>query len=140
MKAKSVITSTASMILICLFASTGFAQLFGSSKREDPVARELQKLNTRMVQKVIPGMNKIMSTQANLSQQIEELKASLPAITGKIEKNHVDSTRKIRALGGKLSNLEMKLQKQISDGNGALMALEQKQNKEQALEFGTLKM
>ena len=66
-------------------------------------------MNTRMVEKVIPGMKKIMSTQANLSQQIEELKASLPALSGTIEKNHVESTRKIRAVDGKLSNLKMEL-------------------------------
>ena len=139
MKAKSVITFTATMILICLFAGNSFAQLFGKAK-EDPEIKELRKLNTRIVEKVIPGMNRIMSTQAELSQQIEELKASLPALRGKIETNHVESTRKIRAIDGKLSNIETNLQKQITDGNKALTALVQKQNKEQALELGTLKM
>ena len=139
MKAKFVITSTASMVLICIFASNSHAQLFGKTK-EDPVVKELRKLNTRIVEKVIPGMNRIMNTQANLSQQIEELKLSLPALSGTIEKNHVESTRKIRAVDGKLSNLEMKLQKQISDGNRALTALAQKQSSQQALEFANLKM
>lgn len=139
MKAKSAITITASLFLICLFATNSFAQLFGKSS-EDPEIKELRKLNTRIVETVIPGMNKIMSNQADLLQQIEELKASLPALQGAIEKNHVIFLRKIRTVNGKLINLETSLQKQISDGDGALTALIQKQNKEQGLEFGTLKM
>ena len=140
MKAKPVIISTASLLLIGLFATNGFAQLFGSSDKDDRMLRELQKLNARIVGKVLPRMDKIMSTQADLSQQIDELKSNLPGLQGAIEKNHVDFIRKIRAIDGKLSNLETKLKKQISDGNGALTALVQKQIKGQGLEFGTLKM
>lgn len=139
MKAKSVIIFIASLFLMGLFATNGSAQLFGKSK-EDPEIKELRKLNTRIVETVIPGMKRIMSTQADLSQQIEGLKALLPALQGAIEKNHVDFIRKIRAVDGKIANLETKIKKQISAGNGALTALLQKQIKEQGLEFGTLKM
>jgi len=88
------------------------AQLFGRTM-EDPMVKELRKLNTRIVEKIIPGMNRIMSTQANLSQQIEELKASLPALQGMIEKYHMDSTRKIRALNGNLNKFKLALAKDI---------------------------
>ena len=62
MKAKSVIMSIATIVLVGLLASNSSAQLFGKSK-EDPEFKELRKLNTRIVEKVIPGMSKIMRNQ-----------------------------------------------------------------------------
>ena len=52
MKAKSVIPSTAVLLLICLFATNSYAQLFGRSG-DDPEVKELKKLNTRIVDTVI---------------------------------------------------------------------------------------
>ena len=106
------ILTVATINLTLIEPDESVAQLFGKS-REVPELTELIKLNTRVVETVIPGIYKIMSTQADLSQQIDELKSSLPGLQGAIEKNHADFIRKIRALNGNLNKFKLALAKDI---------------------------
>ena len=107
------ILTVATINLTLIEPDESVAQLFGSSDKDDRMLRELQKLNARIVGKVLPRMDKIMSTQADLSQQIDELKSSLPGLQGAIEKNHADFIRKIRALNGNLNKFKLALAKDI---------------------------
>ena len=120
-------------LLVCLswFASIASAQLFGSDdKKSERILLEIKKLNTRIVEKVIPQIqntnqafekikaeinqvksefNRVKSGNKNVNQQIEILSSVIPAMQGSMEQSQAQTMQEIQSLGKRLSQLETQI-------------------------------
>ena len=87
MKRKFIRVSCALLVCLGWFASIASAQLFGSDdKKSERILLEIKKLNTRIVEKVIP---QIQST----NRAIEKIKAEINQVKAAV--NRVGSGNKI---------------------------------------------
>ncbi|MCH7499139.1 MAG: hypothetical protein IH886_03905 [Nitrospinae bacterium] len=128
---KSVTASCIVCACLGLFASEAFAQLFGGDNNKwERILLEIKKLNTRIVEKVIPQIDRINSDikkikieisrvktevrnvrsgNNNLSEQIETLSNMIPGIQSSMEQSQVRTMQQIQALGKRLEQLEAKI-------------------------------
>lgn len=131
MRMKSVTASCIVCAFLGLFASEAFAQLFGGDNNKwERILLEIKKLNTRIVEKVIPQIDRINSDikkikieisrvktevrnvrsgNNNLSEQIETLSNMIPGIQSSMEQSQVRTMQQIQALGKRLEQLEAKI-------------------------------
>lgn len=131
MRMKSVTASCIVCACLGLFASEAFAQLFGGDNNKwERILLEIKKLNTRIVEKVIPKIDRINSDikkikieisrvktevrnvrsgNNNLSEQIETLSNMIPGIQSSMEQSQVRTMQQIQALGKRLEQLEAKI-------------------------------
>ena len=128
MRMKSVTASCIVCACLGLFASEAFAQLFGGDNNKwERILLEIKKLNTRIVEKVIPKIDRINSDikkikieisrvktevrnvrsgNNNLSEQIETLSNMIPGIQSSMEQSQVRTMQQIQALGKRLEQLD----------------------------------
>lgn len=128
MRMKSVTASCIVCAFLGLFASEAFAQLFGGDNNKwERILLEIKKLNTRIVEKVIPQIDRINSDikkikieisrvktevrnvrsgNNNLSEQIETLSNMIPGIQSSMEQSQVRTMQQIQALGKRLEQLD----------------------------------
>ncbi len=134
MRMKSVTASCVVFACLVLPASEAFAQFFGGDDTKwERILLEIKKLNTRIVEKVIPQFERINSdikkikieisrvkTEVrnvrsgtnNLSQQMDILSNVIPGIQSSMEQSQVRAMQQIQALGERLEQLEAKIQAQ----------------------------
>lgn len=125
---KSVTASCIVCACLGLFASEAFAQLFGGDNNKwERILLEIKKLNTRIVEKVIPKIDRINSDikkikieisrvktevrnvrsgNNNLSEQIDTLSNMIPGIQSSMEQSQVRAMQQIQALGKRLEQLD----------------------------------
>ena len=128
MRMKSVTASCIVCACLGLFASEAFAQLFGGDNNKwERILLEIKKLNTRIVEKVIPKIDRINSDikkikieisrvktevrnvrsgNNNLSEQIDTLSNMIPGIQSSMEQSQVRAMQQIQALGKRLEQLD----------------------------------
>lgn len=161
MRMKSVTASCIVCAFLGLFASEAFAQLFGGDNNKwERILLEIKKLNTRIVEKVIPQIDRINSDikkikieisrvktevrnvrsgNNNLSEQIETLSNMIPGIQSSMEQSQVRTMQQIQALGKRLEQLQAKIKaeqaQQASNQQAQLDAIKQ----EVATQLGSLK-
>ncbi|TDJ62687.1 MAG: hypothetical protein E2O42_00370 [Nitrospina sp.] len=125
---KSVTASCIVCAFLGLFASEASAQLFGGDNNKwERILLEIKKLNTRIVEKVIPQIDRINSDikkikieisrvktevrnvrsgNNNLSEQIDTLSNMIPGIQSSMEQSQVRAMQQIQALGKRLEQLD----------------------------------
>ncbi|MCH8933734.1 MAG: hypothetical protein IH923_11770 [Nitrospinae bacterium] len=125
---KSVTASCIVCACLGLFASEASAQLFGGDNNKwERILLEIKKLNTRIVEKVIPKIDRINSDikkikieisrvktevrnvrsgNNNLSEQIDTLSNMIPGIQSSMEQSQVRAMQQIQALGKRLEQLD----------------------------------
>ena len=161
MRMKSVTASCIVCAFLGLFASEAFAQLFGGDNNKwERILLEIKKLNTRIVEKVIPKIDRINSDikkikieisrvktevrnvrsgNNNLSEQIDTLSNMIPGIQSSMEQSQVRAMQQIQALGKRLEQLEAKIKaeqaQQARNQQAQLDAIKQ----EVATQLGNLK-
>lgn len=161
MRMKSVTASCIVCAFLGLFASEAFAQLFGGDNNKwERILLEIKKLNTRIVEKVIPQIDRINSDikkikieisrvktevrnvrsgNNNLSEQIETLSNMIPGIQSSMEQSQVRTMQQIQALGKRLEQLQAKIKaeqaQQARNQQAQLDAIKQ----EVATQLGSLK-
>jgi len=114
--------------ILVLNPATVFAQLFGSDdKKFDKIAREIKKVNARLIENIVPELKniknaqaKIRSNQANLASQFDTLKNSLPGLQGSVEQTNEQVTQRLLAMEGRLENLETQMQSEFSKQVGTI--------------------
>ncbi len=128
MRMKSVTASCIVCAFLGLFASEASAQLFGGDNNKwERILLEIKKLNTRIVEKVIPQIDRINSDikkikieisrvktevrnvrsgNNNLSEQIDTLSNMIPGIQSSMEQSQVRAMQQIQALGKRLEQLD----------------------------------
>jgi hypothetical protein len=131
MKRKFIRVSCALLVCLGWFASIASAQLFGSDdKKSERILLEIKKLNTRIVEKVIPQIqntnlaiekikaeikqvksefNRVKSGNKNVNQQIEILSSMIPAMQGSMEQSQVQTMQEIQSVGKRLAQLETQI-------------------------------
>lgn len=161
MRMKSVTASCIVCACLGLLASEASAQLFGGDNNKwERILLEIKKLNTRIVEKVIPQIDRINSDikkikieisrvktevrnvrsgNNNLSEQIETLSNMIPGIQSSMEQSQVRTMQQIQALGKRLEQLEAKIKaeqaQQARNQQAQLDAIKQ----EVATQLGSLK-
>lgn len=128
MRMKSVTASCIVCACLGLLASEASAQLFGGDNNKwERILLEIKKLNTRIVEKVIPKIDRINSDikkikieisrvktevrnvrsgNNNLSEQIDTLSNMIPGIQSSMEQSQVRAMQQIQALGKRLEQLD----------------------------------
>ncbi len=128
MRMKSVTASCIVCACLGLLASEASAQLFGGDNNKwERILLEIKKLNTRIVEKVIPQIDRINSDikkikieisrvktevrnvrsgNNNLSEQIDTLSNMIPGIQSSMEQSQVRAMQQIQALGKRLEQLD----------------------------------
>ncbi len=131
MRMKSVTASCIVCACLGLLASEASAQLFGGDDNKwERILLEIKKLNTRIVEKVIPQFDRINSDikkikieisrvktevhnvrsgNNNLSEQMDTLSNMIPGIQSSMEQSQMRAMQQIQALGKRLEQLEAKI-------------------------------
>jgi septal ring factor EnvC (AmiA/AmiB activator) len=120
MKIKFIRVSCAFMVCLIWFASTASTHLFAEDRKSERILLEIKKLNTRIVEKVIPQIqntnltienlkseinkvraevNRVKSGNKTVNQQMEILSSVIPAMQGAMEQSQAQSIQEIQSLG-----------------------------------------
>jgi myosin heavy subunit len=121
------------VLLVCLigFAPVTSTEVFGSDEEKlRRILLSIKKLNTRIVDEVIPQtqktnqaiekikaeisqvkseFNRVKSGNRNVNQQIEILSSVIPAMQGSMEQGQVQAMQEIQSLGKRLTQLETQI-------------------------------
>jgi len=123
MKRKLIHVSCALLVCLGWFASIASAQLFGDDKKSERILLEIKKLNTRIVENVIPQIqntnleiekikaevNRVRSGNKTVNQQMEILSSVIPAMQGSMEQSQARSIQEIQSLSKRLAQLEAQI-------------------------------
>jgi len=130
MKRKFIRVSCALLVFLGWFASVASPQLFGDDKKSERILLEIKKLNTRIVEKVIPQIQNTNLTIQNLkaeinkvraevkrvksgnktvNQQMEILSSVIPAMQGSMEQSQAQTLQEIQSLGKRLTQLKAQI-------------------------------
>jgi chromosome segregation ATPase len=130
MKRKFIRVSCAFLVCLGWFASIASPQLFGDDKKSERILLEIKKLNTRIVEKVIPQIqntnltiqnlkaeikqvraevNRVRSGNKAVNQQIEILSSVIPAMQESMEQSQNQTLQEIQSLGKRLTQLEAQI-------------------------------
>jgi hypothetical protein len=134
MKRKLIRVSCALLVCLVCFASVASNQSFGSdSKKLERILLEIKKLNTRIVEQVIPQIhntnlsienvkaeikqvkgevNRVKSGNKNVNQQMDILSSVIPAMQGSMERSQAQTMQEIQSLGKRLTQLEGQIKSQ----------------------------
>jgi len=139
------------MIGLSVFVSDASAQLFGGDdKKWERVLLEVKKLNTRIVEQVIPQFDQmnaeikqlkaelekikaqvgnVQSGSRAMNQQMEILSSVIPAIQGSMEQSQAQAMREMQTLGTRIAELQGKLkaeqERQAQNQQATLDAIKQ---------------
>jgi hypothetical protein len=152
MKIKFIRVSCAFMACLIWFASTASTQLFADDRKSERILLEIKKLNTRIVEKVIPQIqntnltienlkseinkvraevNRVRSGSKTVNQQMEILSSVIPAMQGAMEQSQAQSMQEIQSLGKRLGQLEAQI-KAERDSKSQSQEAEAQQQKAEA--------
>ena len=94
--------------LILAFSSqNASAGIFDDDKQNwRRISAEIKKIKALIVSLKIDELKALVSTQQNLSRQIEEIKSSIPTLHGSIEQGHAKASDNFNTTNQKLANLE----------------------------------
>jgi hypothetical protein len=130
MKRKFIRVSCAFFVCLVWFAFIASAQSFGDDRKSERILLEIKKLNTRVVEQVIPQIqntnltieklkaeinkvraevNRVRSGNKTVNQQMEILSSVIPAMQGSIELSQVQTIQEIQSLGKRLAELEAQI-------------------------------
>jgi hypothetical protein len=130
MKIKFIRIFCAFLVCLVWFASMAPAQLFAEDRKSERILLEIKKLNTRVVEQVIPQIqntnltienlkseinkvraevNRVRSGNKTVNQQMEILSSVIPAMQGAMEQSQAQSLQEIQSLGKRLAQLEAQL-------------------------------
>jgi hypothetical protein len=130
MKIKLIRISCAFLVCLVWFASMAPAQLFAEDRKSERILLEIKKLNTRVVEQVIPQIqntnltienlkseinkvraevNRVRSGNKTVNQQMEILSSVIPAMQGAMEQSQAQSIQEIQSLGKRLAQLEAQI-------------------------------
>jgi len=130
MKIKFIRISCAFLVCLVWFASMTPAQLFAEDRKSERILLEIKKLNTRVVEQVIPQIqntnltieklkaeiskvkaevNRIRSGNKTVNQQLEIISSVIPAMQGAMEQSQVQSIQEIQSLSKRLTQLEAQI-------------------------------
>jgi hypothetical protein len=131
MKRKFVRLSCSLLVCLAWFALLVPAQSFGSDERKmERILLEIKKLNTRVVEQVIPKIhntnlaiekikteidqvrsevNRVGSGNKNVNQQMDILSSVIPAMQGSMEQSQAQTMQEIQSLGNRLTQLEAQI-------------------------------
>ncbi len=127
MKRKFIRVSCAFLVCLGWFASIASPQLFGEDKKSERILLEIKKLNTRVVEQVIPQIqntnltieklkaeinkvraevNRVRSGNKTVNQQMEILSSVIPAMQGSMELSQAQTIHEVQSLSKRLTQLE----------------------------------
>jgi len=130
MKIKFIRISCALLVCLVWFASIVPAQLFADDRKSERILLEIKKLNTRVVEQVIPQIqntnltieklkaeinkvkievNRVRSGNKAVNQQIEIISSVIPAMQGAMEQSQAQSIQEIQSLSKRLTELEAQI-------------------------------
>ena len=130
MKIKFIRVSCVFMVCLLWFASTASTLLFADDRKSERILLEIKKLNTRVVEQVIPQIqntnltienlkseinkvraevNRVRSGNKTVNQQMEILSSVIPAMQGAMEQSQAQSIQEIQSLGKRLTQLEAQI-------------------------------
>ncbi len=130
MKRKFIRVSCAFFVCLVWFAFIASAQSFGDDRKSERILLEIKKLNTRVVEQVIPQIqntnltieklkaeinkvraevNRVRSGNKTVNQQMEILSSVIPAMQGSIEQSQAQSIQEIQSLSRHLTQLEAQI-------------------------------
>ncbi len=130
MKRKFIRVSCAFFVCLVWFAFIASAQSFGDDRKSERILLEIKKLNTRVVEQVIPQIqntnltieklkaeinkvraevNRVRSGNKTVNQQMEIMSSVIPAMQGSIELSQVQTIQEIQSLGKRLAELEAQI-------------------------------
>jgi hypothetical protein len=130
MKRKFIRVSCAFFVCLVWFAFIASAQSFGDDRKSERILLEIKKLNTRVVEQVIPQIqntnltieklkaeinkvraevNRVRSGNKTVNQQMEILSSVIPAMQGSIELSQAQTIQEIQSLGKRLAELEAQI-------------------------------
>ena len=130
MKRKFIRVFYAFLVCLVWFASTVSSQLFADDRKSERILLEIKKLNTRVVEQVIPQIqntnltienlkaeikkvraevNRVKSGNKTVNQQIEILASVIPAMQGSMEQSQAQSIQEIQSLSKRLTQLETQI-------------------------------
>jgi hypothetical protein len=122
--------SCAFFVCLVWFAFIASAQSFGDDRKSERILLEIKKLNTRVVEQVIPQIqntnltieklkaeinkvraevNRVRSGNKTVNQQMEILSSVIPAMQGSIELSQAQTIQEIQSLGKRLAELEAQI-------------------------------
>ena len=129
MKRKFIRVSCAFLVCLVWFAFMASAQLFADDRKSERILLEIKKLNTRVVEQVIPQIqntnltierlkaeinkvraevNRVKSGNKTVNQQMEILSSVIPAMQGSMEQSQAQSLQEIQSLSKRLPNWKLK--------------------------------
>lgn len=121
------------VLLVCLILSVSVASadLFGSDdKKMEMILREIKKVNTRIMENVIPKINqtqneikklraeisrvksemqKLKSGNQSMTQQMDTMASVIPGIQASMDQGQAQTIQEVHALSKRLSDLETKI-------------------------------
>ena len=130
MKIKFIRISCAFLVCLVWFASMTPARLFADDRKSERILLEIKKLNTRVVEQIIPQIqntnltienlkseinkvraevNRVRSGNKTVNQQMEILSSVIPAMQGAMEQSQAQSIQEIQSLGKRLAQLEAQI-------------------------------
>ncbi len=130
MKRKFIRVFYAFLVCLVWFASTVSSQLFADDRKSERILLEIKKLNTRVVEQVIPQIqntnltienlkaeikkvraevNQVKSGNKTVNQQMEILSSVIPAMQGTMEQSQAQSIQEIQSLSKRLTQLEAQI-------------------------------
>lgn len=137
MKRKLIRVSCALLVCLGWFASIASAQLFGSDdKKSERILLEIKKLNTRIVEKVIPQIQNtnlaiekikaeinnvrtevrhVKSAGKTVNEQMEILSSVIPGIQRTMEQSQVQTMQEMQAMSQRLAKLEAQVKSERED-------------------------
>jgi hypothetical protein len=130
MKRKFIRVSFAFLVCLVWFAFIASAQSFGDDRKSERILLEIKKLNTRVVEQVIPQIqntnltienlkaeinkvraevNRVRSGNKTVNQQMEILSSVIPAMQGSMEQSQAQTIQEVQSLGKRLAQLEAQI-------------------------------
>jgi len=130
MKRKLIRVSCTFMVCLVWFVSIASTQSFAEDRKSERILLEIKKLNTRVVEQVIPQIqntnltienlkseinkvraevNRVRSGNKTVNQQMEILSSVIPAMQGAMEQSQAQSIQEIQSLGKRLAQLEAQI-------------------------------
>lgn len=131
MKKKFIRVSCAFLVCLGWFATVASNPSFGDDSRKlERILLEIKKINTRIVEKVIPQIHntnlaiekihtefdqvkaevkKVKSGNKTVNEQMDILSSVIPAMQGSMEQSQVQTMQEIQSLGKRLNKLEAQI-------------------------------
>jgi len=130
MKIKFIRLSCVFVVCLFWFVSIASTQSFAADMKSERILLEIKKLNTRVVEQVIPQIqntnltienlkseinkvraevNRVRSGNKTVNQQMEILSSVIPAMQGAMEQSQAQSIQEIQSLGKRLTQLEAQI-------------------------------